>query len=59
MKPIHVAFVWHMHQPYMSGNLGGFRSSGLSTAAHGGITPIAISAGFEALLTFPVIGFTE
>jgi hypothetical protein len=37
----------------MSGNLGGFRSSGLSTAVRGHLASVANAAGFEALLTFP------
>ncbi len=43
----------------MSGNLGGFRSSGRSTAAHIRIDPSTISAGFAALLTFPGMRFLK
>ena len=37
----------------MSGNLGGFRSSGRSTAAVQPSNPVPEAAGFAALLTFP------
>jgi len=37
----------------MSGNLGGFRSSGRSTADHDRIGSVTKPAGFAALLTFP------
>ncbi len=41
----------------MSGNLGGFRSSGRSTAAGWVcLRRIMCSAGFAALLTFPGMG---
>ncbi len=43
----------------MSGNLGGFRSSGRSTAAVRLCNPFVITAGFAALLTFPGLGFSE
>ncbi len=43
----------------MSGNLGGFRSSGLSTAARAYCASVTNSAGFEALLTFPGIGLSK
>jgi len=43
----------------MSGNLGGFRSSGRSTAARVCGAPRTESAGFAALLTFPGLGFLE
>jgi hypothetical protein len=43
----------------MSGNFGGFRSSGRSTAVRVCIAPSANSAGFAALLTFPGMGFRE
>jgi hypothetical protein len=43
----------------MSGNLGGFRSSGRSTAARDRRPATDNPAGFAALLTFPGMGFLE